>query len=329
MEVQECLPVGCVPPACCPYLPACTASGGVPGPGGCTWSRGVYLVPLECTWSRGVYLVPGGCSWSGVCTWSPRGCTWSQGGVPGPGGCTWSQGNTWSQGVFLPRYSPHEQNSWHMLLKQECIPVGCVLPTAAATGVVSPPGTPPDQAPPRTRCYPLWTEWQTGVNILPCPKLRFWAVNITLPQISFVGGNKKAFQQDAYHLLANRTCFGSGYQMSVLMGEQVWNKFEQVFSDGHRKLLAVGTAAKGGIQGPGGSWSHAWKEAGGMAWAAGLYSEVQWTMRNGHMGLPPPPVDRMTETYENITFTTPLASGKNEWSQKEVCWNVNFIIINQ
>ena len=47
--------------------------GGVPGPGGCTWSggvpgpRGVYLVP------GGLYLVPGG-------------CTWSWGGVPGPGG---------------------------------------------------------------------------------------------------------------------------------------------------------------------------------------------------------------------------------------------------
>ena len=25
---------------------------------------------------------------------------------------------------------------------------------------------------------PLWTEWQTGVNILPCPKLRLRAVNI-------------------------------------------------------------------------------------------------------------------------------------------------------
>ena len=26
---QVCIPVGCVPPACCPYLPACTAPGGV------------------------------------------------------------------------------------------------------------------------------------------------------------------------------------------------------------------------------------------------------------------------------------------------------------
>ena len=24
---QVCIPVGCVPPACCPYLPACTAAG--------------------------------------------------------------------------------------------------------------------------------------------------------------------------------------------------------------------------------------------------------------------------------------------------------------
>ena len=35
---QECIPVGCVPPACCPYFPACTAPGAVPG-------LGVYLVP--------------------------------------------------------------------------------------------------------------------------------------------------------------------------------------------------------------------------------------------------------------------------------------------
>ena len=43
---QDCIPVGCVPPACCPYLPACTALcwgggeggclvPGVSGPGGC------------------------------------------------------------------------------------------------------------------------------------------------------------------------------------------------------------------------------------------------------------------------------------------------------
>ena len=66
---QECIPVGCVPPACCPYLPAWTASvgvgipglGGVLGPGGCTWSWGVSLV-------QGLYLVPGG---GGTCPSTP------------------------------------------------------------------------------------------------------------------------------------------------------------------------------------------------------------------------------------------------------------------
>ena len=85
--------------------------GGVPGPGGCTWSRGGvpgpggYLVG-GCTWSWGVYLVPGGCTWSGGvpggCNWS-RGCTWSRGVYLVPGGCTWSGGVpggcTWSRGV--------------------------------------------------------------------------------------------------------------------------------------------------------------------------------------------------------------------------------------
>ena len=32
---QDCIPVGYVPPACCPYLPACTALGGG------AWSRGM------------------------------------------------------------------------------------------------------------------------------------------------------------------------------------------------------------------------------------------------------------------------------------------------
>ena len=62
-----------------------SVSGGVPGLGGCTWSRGVYMVwggvpglgVVYLVW--GVYLV-GGCTWS-------RGFTWSGGGVPGPGGC--------------------------------------------------------------------------------------------------------------------------------------------------------------------------------------------------------------------------------------------------
>ena len=34
-------------------------------------------------------------------------------------------------------------------------------------------GPPWDQIPPRDQTPPLWTEWQTGVKILPWPKLRF------------------------------------------------------------------------------------------------------------------------------------------------------------
>ena len=56
---QECIPVGCVPSALCPYLPACTAQGG------CTWSQGVYL-PSGGVPGPGVYLVPGGCTCQGL-----------------------------------------------------------------------------------------------------------------------------------------------------------------------------------------------------------------------------------------------------------------------
>ena len=85
--------------------------------GGCTWSRGVYLVwgevpgprgvpgpggmylvwgvpGLGGTWSRGVYLVQGG-------TWFWGGVHGSGVVVPGLGWCTWSGECTWSQGVYL------------------------------------------------------------------------------------------------------------------------------------------------------------------------------------------------------------------------------------
>ena len=71
--------------------------------------------------------------------------------------------------------------------KQECIPVGCVPPTAVAAVVSTRnppgPGTPQDQtphreqAPPGTR-PPLRTEFLTHA-----------CENITLPQTSFAGGN--------------------------------------------------------------------------------------------------------------------------------------------
>ena len=94
---QECIPVGCVPPACCPYLLACTAwEGGVPA-WGCTWSKGMYL-PGGCT-CLGIYLVLGGVPAQGVylvlgVDLVPGGCNFIPvGDVPGPGavpawGCT-------------------------------------------------------------------------------------------------------------------------------------------------------------------------------------------------------------------------------------------------
>ena len=85
---------------------------GVPGLGVVYLVQGVYFVQggvvylvRGCTWSRGVYMVPGGYL-------VPGGCTWSR-GVPGPGG-TCSRGVPGPRGVYLVpggvRYSPREQN---------------------------------------------------------------------------------------------------------------------------------------------------------------------------------------------------------------------------
>ena len=123
---QDCIPVGCVPPARWPYLPACSAQGGV-------CCGGLYLVLGDCLLWGGVpgpcggYLLPGGCTWSwGVCS---KGVSAPEGDVPGArGGCLlWGGlllrgmyldpgcvcsreclllGGCLLRGVYLVRYSP-------------------------------------------------------------------------------------------------------------------------------------------------------------------------------------------------------------------------------
>ena len=63
-------------------------------------------------------------------------------------------------------------------LQQDSIPVGCVPPVSGPGGVVSQHAL--RQTP------PLWTEWQTGVKISPCRKLRLRAV-IKLINLQYSG----------------------------------------------------------------------------------------------------------------------------------------------
>ena len=59
-QLQDCIPVGCIPPACWPYPPACTVH--CAGGGGCLARGGS---------GPGGYLVPGeGGAWSWVGFWS-------------------------------------------------------------------------------------------------------------------------------------------------------------------------------------------------------------------------------------------------------------------
>ena len=83
--IQDCIPEGCIPPACWPHLQACTAQGGA-------WSR-----------------LLGGLVWGSVCSGGRL-----LPGVPGPG-------SVCSEGVWHPSMHrgrpPCEPNSWHTLLK--------------------------------------------------------------------------------------------------------------------------------------------------------------------------------------------------------------------
>ena len=78
---QECIPVACVLPACCPYLPACTTPGGT-SPGGVPAQRGVApaqggTCPGGVPAQRGVAPAQRGTCRGGTCP----------GGVPDPGAC--------------------------------------------------------------------------------------------------------------------------------------------------------------------------------------------------------------------------------------------------
>ena len=133
---------------------------------------GVFLVPGVCllqggVCSQGVYLVLGGCLLpGGVClvpgvssggVSAPGGMYLVPGGGACSGGCTWS-GGVCSRGCLLPE--------------------GCLL----QGGVCSWGGV---------RYSPLWTEWQTGAKILPCPKLRLRAV---MNAASLVGDNNRRWE---------------------------------------------------------------------------------------------------------------------------------------
>ena len=60
---QDFIPVGCVPPACCPYLPACTALRGVPASG-----------PRGDVYSQGGVSAQGVSAQGGTCLWFRGGC---------------------------------------------------------------------------------------------------------------------------------------------------------------------------------------------------------------------------------------------------------------
>ena len=88
------------------------------------------------------------------------------------------------------------------IIKQECIPVGCIPPVAIAIrgGLHQTPpraGTPPDQTPPPEQTPPLGAgtppdQAPPGADTPPPPWTEFLthaSENITFPQTLFAGGN--------------------------------------------------------------------------------------------------------------------------------------------
>ena len=61
-KIQDCIPVGCIPLACWPYLPACTAQGGclIRGCllGGVVSQHALRQTPLWTEWQTGAKILP-------------------------------------------------------------------------------------------------------------------------------------------------------------------------------------------------------------------------------------------------------------------------------
>ena len=98
----------------------------------------------------------------------------------------------YKNGILLLAATEH----FRLYSSQENIPVGFVPPSflVPGEGICPTPsvGRPPVGKPsPSRQTPPPWTEWQTRVKKLPCPKLRLRAVNITdlLSVISGYTGN--------------------------------------------------------------------------------------------------------------------------------------------
>ena len=124
-------------------LPAggCLVPGGSPCQGGASFPEGG--LPAREVSLLGGCLLPRGCLLPGGCLPPRRGCL-PAGGSPCQGG----------------------------LLLGGCLLLGWCLPP----GGLPAGGVPPSRGSPWWETPPLLTEWQTGVKILPCPKLRLRAV---------------------------------------------------------------------------------------------------------------------------------------------------------
>ena len=178
---QECISVGCVPPACLPY-PACTGQVGVSQH---ALGRGVSVHGGVCPWgclSRGVCsdecllggVCPGGVSAQegclprrGVC---PGGVSAQEGCLPRRGVCP---GGVSAQEGCLPRGVCLGVSAWGCLLGG-CLLGGCLLGGVCSRGVCSEGCLPRGvwQTP------PLWTDrhlWKHNLH-----KLHLQVVNIVL-----------------------------------------------------------------------------------------------------------------------------------------------------
>ena len=167
------------------------SQGSVSGPRGVS-ARGVYLVlGGVCSW--GVYLVPGG------------GCNWSRGGVSAPGGvCSWG-GVPGPRGCLL----------WGLYL----VPGGCLVKgggvvVSALGGVPGPGGCTWSQgvSAPGVSAPCRDVPGLRGDQVLPPPVNRMTnrCKNITLPQTSFAGGNKRNLARGGRVLVPLKSAKGSG-----------------------------------------------------------------------------------------------------------------------
>ena len=129
----------------------------------------------------------------------------------------------WLMGIIVSDWI--KRPIFHAYIEQECIPVGCVLPSAVAIGGGVSTGHPPGADPPGSR-HPPWRRHPHPREQTPPRGQTHACKHITLPQTSFAGGNEwfPVFRGNFINVIQYMFCCAI-YSLALLFFSRQWWRY--------------------------------------------------------------------------------------------------------